>query len=332
MNPPKKILVVVDSSTRHTPALHRAVELARRSGASVHLLMPVFDARIEATAELVDAEVQKLAMQQFSDQRLHWLSSVTAELVAQGLRASCEVLWAPALHDAVLARVIETQPDLVVKDLERERLMRRWSVIRPADWKLARLCPAPLMLVQTGASLLPRRIAAAVELAGGGQGKNGLDDRLLQTALPLAMVAGAEINLLHVFPYRAADEGFNSKLDAVLESLRCKDAEAFDQFAARHSVPQDRRRLLEGDPALEIQMHVEDERVDLLVLGTVHRGAFERFLLGSNAETLLAHAVCDILLIKPEGFLADLGRHKDLDALQRRYGAVPAGAEAIHTS
>lgn len=320
MNLPKLILVVVDSTMRQTAATHRAVELARRARARLHLCMVAFDPRIDATAELVHPDVERLARERFLEVRLRWLAQWTAELAAQNLAATCEVMWARSEHEALLARVLEMSPDLVVKDLAHESFLRRWSVVRSADSRFARMCPAPLMLVQADAPVLPTRIAVAVDPAHPHARATELDERIVQIALPLALAANATLELVHVFPYSRSEEGMSAKLDELIEQMRREDATAFGKFADRYSVPEDRRVLLGGNPIQELLTRVEARGIGLIVLGSPYRGGLDRFMLGSTVEALIAQASCDLLLVRPDGFAAELARHQDLGALQARYG------------
>lgn len=319
MDMPRSILAAVDSGMRPSAATRRAIELSRRTGARLHLLMPVYDARIDATSERIDAEVARLASDQFIGTRLRWLADWTAELAAQNLRASCEVVWARASHEALLARVLEQAPDLVVKDLEHDSFLGRWPVIRTTIWRLLRTCPSPLMLVQPDAPLMPSRLAAAVDPSHPNARSSGLDDRVVKAALPLAMVANATLDLVHVFPFRREDSGTSAKLDEVVDEVRTEDRRIYNEFAERYSVPRDRRVLLGGSPAVEILNHAQAHSIDLLVLGSEYRGAWDRFLLGSTAESLISQAGCDLLLVRPEGFARQLAKHMDLDALRTRY-------------
>jgi universal stress protein E len=106
MHPLGHILVVVDPGMRPSAATRRAVELARRSGARLHLCMPAFDRRIEESAELVDPDVSALARENFIGQRRAWLTQWMAALADQGIRADGDVLWGPASHDAAMAKVL----------------------------------------------------------------------------------------------------------------------------------------------------------------------------------------------------------------------------------
>ena len=302
MSLPKSILCVVDPAMQQSAATRRAVELCRRSGAQLHLLMVAFDIRIDAVAELVDPEVSRLAQQRYIELRLQWLAQWCAGLVEQKLSASCEVVWARKVHEAVLAKIAERSPDLVVKDLRRENVLHRWTILSTPDSRLARLCPVPLMFVQPDSSLLHARVAAAVDPAHPQARDSGLDDEVVSAAMPMAMVAGAELELVHVVAHRKADDGLSNEIDRLLERARREDERAYTRFADRYGVALEQRRLLEGDVVAELLRHVVDSKVDLVVIGSQFRKGLDRLLLGSHAEALVSQAPCDVLLVRPKGF------------------------------
>jgi universal stress protein E len=308
---PRSILCVVDAAMQKTPAARRAVELCRRSGAQLHLLMVAFDLRIDATAELVDPEVSRLARERFIEQRLRWLGEWCSELAEQKLRVSSEVVWARKVHDAVLANVAERSPGLVVKDLHRRDVLKRWSVLSIDDSRLARVCPVPLMLVQADSRAGFARVGAAVDPGHAESRSTGLDDAVVRLAMPMAMLAGASLQLLHVVPHAAGREGLSIEIDELLERLREEDQDAFFGFADRYGVALEQRVLMTGDVVAELLRHVEGAQTDLLVIGSQFRKGLDRFLLGSHGESLVAQVPCDILLVRPEGFL-EAAAHADV--------------------
>ena len=56
--------------------------------------------------------------------------------------------------------------------------------------------------------------------------------------------------------------------------------------------------VAEGSPAGEILRIIEEQQIDLAVLGTRGRTAIKRFLLGSVSEHVLTHASCSVLVVK----------------------------------
>lgn len=315
----ERILVVVDRGMRTTPALRRGAELARRASAALQLCLFDHQPLIDATADIVHPDVMKLAKAQFLGERARWLAQEAGTLNDQGLRVDHEVRWAPLLHKALIDRVLQHRPDLVVKDLGQDHDAHQ--LFSPADWKTVRFCPAPLMLVRPQSAPLPRRILAAVDTSGDAEVRAPLNDAVVRAAQQLALFSEAAVHLVHAFPFRPPPPHSGDPragLDSTYESMRRADTERFRSYAARHQFADDRQHLLSGDPAPTIADFAERMGFDLLVAGSLYRTAFDRFFLGSTTEALLARARCDVLVVKPPQFLEELRRHMDLDALRKR--------------
>ena len=61
--------------------------------------------------------------------------------------------------------------------------------------------------------------------------------------------------------------------------------------------------LIEGEPDECISTLVEEQGIDLLVMGTVCRTGIAGFLIGNTAEEVLSQVNCSVLTLKPEGFV-----------------------------
>jgi nucleotide-binding universal stress UspA family protein len=63
-------------------------------------------------------------------------------------------------------------------------------------------------------------------------------------------------------------------------------------------------RMLSGltDPADQIVQFAEKEQADMIVLGTHGRTGLRRLLLGSNAEVIIRHAPCPVLVVKQNDY------------------------------
>lgn len=306
MSLPRLILVVVDPDLRQTAATDRAIDLALRSGARLHLLLPVFDPRIDATAELVDPGVERNARQALVARCHRWLAEWTEKLISQQMRVTCEVVWARLAHEAVVVAALAMAPDLVIKDLVHSPVLHGRTAISSSDWRLARRCPFALMLVQQRSTTGPCRVAVAVDPGRSQLNESGLDERVMQSALPLALLLDGSLELIHVFPSLQANREPAPALDDVVARLQRNDVEAFTRFAKRHRVPAERCTLLIGEPVHAILQHVEDRGIGLLVIGSQYWEGLDGLSLGSNAEALFAHAECDLLLVRPQGFAANV--------------------------
>lgn len=319
----ERLLVVADRGMHPSPALRRGAELARRAAAALHLCLFDHHALIDATADIVDPDVMRLAKAQFVSERAQWLNRQCDDLVAQGLRVGGEVRWAPAPCDALLDRVLEHDPDLVIQDVGSAGLVA-------SDWKALRFCPAPLMMVRAHSAPLPTRILVAVDTGGDAAQKAPLNDALMAMAAQLGLFCDAPVHVVHAFPYSApGPERMRGQLGAAYEDVRRADAAQFQAFITRHAVTTDRQHLLTGEPTAAIAEFARRGGFDLIVVGAGYRSAFDRFFLGSTAETLVARTHCDVLVVKRPAFLDELRHHLDLDALRQRQALLQLGAGGL---
>lgn len=325
MNSIDKVLAVVGSDMQATAGMQRAVRLARDAQAELHLLMCAYDGMLDNVLEVSNRRVQEMAKAHFLDERRAWLNARAVEIAADGVRVQCEVLWAPQSYEATLARVIALQPTLVVKDFAKRHAQDRTAAPSVADLRLARICPVPLMFVQPGAAAVPQRLLAAVDVTLDRDGAtHPLNDHIAACALRIATHVDAHLALAYVFPYArpSLSVGISADLRALYDDARHGASDAFSRFAREHSVPDSERHWIEGegDAVTALEKFIAREHVDLLVVGSSHHSTFERLLLGSVSEDLLRKCGCDVLLVKPPDFAANLPRHHDVAALLRRYG------------
>ena len=314
------ILIAVDPAAKSSPALQYGIELARLSGAQLHLISFDYDRLIDFTATLVAPEVMERARQQLLDERLRALTQQAVAIAAQGVRVECDAVWTPRLHEALLAKVIELHPSLVIKDATQESALQR-MVHTPADWKVLRYMPVPLLLVHPSSRHPPRRVLATVDTWWADvPSPHALNEKIVKTALEIALHTQADVHLAHAFPYKPLFRAPYRQLENAYADVRRTDARIFTEFADRHQVPVERRHWVEGDAAVTLVDLAKQLDTDLIVLGSAYHSTMDRLLLGSTAESLLNHAPCDVLLVKPDNFLEELRHHINLESVLRAEG------------
>ncbi|WP_029921591.1 universal stress protein [Nevskia soli] len=312
MNRYETILVIVPSKAEVTPALKRAVELARASGATLHLCVFEYDSSVALAAARVGADVAAHVRHDIMRDSVERLERLAVSLAGKESAIECDVVWSPDEAEAVLAKTLHINAQLVVKDAHHESALRR-AIFTPLDWRLIRLLPCELMLVGPGPHPKPKRVAAAIDVWGEPVDADGLNKRIINAALLLAEYLDARLDLVSVFPY------FPSYSHSTWPSSKAIYAEAndahykaFSSFAAAHSIPEDRRHRPAGQATSELAGFVKDNRIDVLVLGSIYRGGWDRLLLGSTAETVAQEVGADILLVKPANYLDVIKAHIDL--------------------
>lgn len=306
----RKILLVADPAMRRTPAFERAAALARRSGAALHILIAEYSEPV-ARIVRVDPAAMEQAREGLLQARRAWLAEEVAALRAQGLEAAAAAVWAHPAWEAVVQHAVELAPDLVVKDVGHEPLYRR-LLYTPADRQLLRLCPAPLLLVNSIAHAAPRRIIAAVDPLRGGVAEHGMNRRIVDTALALSIQCGAELHLVHAF------DGLNSAAlttpvgmqvlpNDVYEVLRQSYQDAFRALANSYGVPEAQQHFLDGPAAMAIADFASETGTDLVVIGSSRRAGLDRFVMGDTAEAVVDRIASSVLVVRPEGFAREIG-------------------------
>ncbi len=86
---------------------------------------------------------------------------------------------------------------------------------------------------------------------------------------------------------------------------RDQSQENLDELLAGDTLEGLRHRihLLEGEPRVRIPELAQQERIDLIVMGTVCRTGIPGFLIGNTAESVLQQVNASVLTVKPEGFV-----------------------------
>ncbi len=122
-------------------------------------------------------------------------------------------------------------------------------------------------------------------------------DAALELATSLARDTGATLLIAHVEEPPVAYGGgemYYGMPEPATEDLRRMLHEVVPKDA---KVPYE-HRLITGDPASAITRLAEEEKVDMIILGTHGRTGLARLLMGSVAEAIVRRASCPVLTYK----------------------------------
>jgi universal stress protein E len=142
-----RILAVIDPTVDAHAGATKAARLARLSGAALELFISDFDPSLASQPFLDEAALRRLREEVITE-RLEQLEARAEELRETGLEVTTHVHWDNPLHEGILRRVAEAEPDLVFKDTHYHSALRR-ALFSNTDWNLIRLCPVPLLLSRT---------------------------------------------------------------------------------------------------------------------------------------------------------------------------------------
>ncbi|CAH0217908.1 MULTISPECIES: universal stress protein [unclassified Pseudomonas] len=291
----QRLLLIINPLLRQSPALNHAAAVAKASGASLHIaaLIPSLD-----ILSLLEEGDRKVARASYLQEHRDWLKEQAEKMQGRGIEVTTEVAWADNMRQDILDHVTEMHPDLLIKQVQHEPVLKR-AFFTPLDWRLLRHCPVPVYLVGAESHALPQKVVAAVDVVDTEPSNSELNDRIILQASTLALQCNAELHLLYACDIPAAflaDLGGGLTLSELTRELR-KDLEtSFLKLAARFGVPPECRHFITGHPVSALSEFAHEHQIDVIVMGRTQYGSLEK-LLGSTTEHILYQVPCSILAV-----------------------------------
>lgn len=125
---------------------------------------------------------------------------------------------------------------------------------------------------------------------------------IIEKGQDLAKSNDAELFLIHVneplaIAYAADGISWSDQVVSLEASLRKEAQTKMSEVASKLGVKADNCVIREGKPSSEIHRVVEDNDIDLIVMGT-HGQSGLQLLLGSTANSVLHGVTCDVLAVR----------------------------------
>ena len=175
---------------------------------------------------------------------------------------------------------------------------------------LMRKCPCPVLTIGTKENKPIKRIVAAIDVYAPSEEGLALNNKILKWAANLAVSEKAELHVIHTWklPSEAYLKGWghNSEVDRLEMIIKeqLDRQKLFDKIIKSRFFGENFpiTKLIEGIAQEEIPKYVEEQDIDLIVMGTVCRTGIAGLFIGNTAESILSEVSCSVLTLKPEGF------------------------------
>jgi universal stress protein E len=280
------ILVVIDPADETRHVLAKAMVLARHFGARLELFLCDSE-NAYALSHAYDPTGVAAARRVCLSSGHRYLDAVRRSL-AEDVQISAHVACESPLYEAIVHRVLETQPDLVLKSAAGHHPEERFT-LDANDWQLARTCPAPLMLTRGQHWRASPRFAAAVDVTQ--TDETSLARSILQTAGFLALGCRGEFDVV----FSSASEGGPGAHEARVASL--------GELVREFRIGSERTNVLQGPAEETLPAFAAQRNYDVLVMGALtHRRGGPAALLGTLTSKLVDALDCDFVLVKPEPY------------------------------
>jgi len=283
------------------PALARAVFLAREMNATLDLfvsdhasfLPPPLGGKGNSAGASSGADFRATQAR---------MQAIAESLVRQEqLTVAADVLWCRHPVEAIMHRVCETRPDIVVKTTRHDSALKR-TLFKYSDWHLIRTCPSPLMLVKGQDHWETRRIIACVDPAHVHSHAETLDDVIIENAQMLAYRLRGELHIFHsieilteaAFRVLHPDSSYADYGRTAAEEHQ----NLVEDLIRRFGIGCQRVHYAVGNPADTLPEFARALQASLVVMGAVSKGTLELLFIGNTAERVLDDLSCDVLVVK----------------------------------
>lgn len=280
----RRILVIIEPAAETDEvanrALPRACLIARATGATLHLL--VCDKKTDHSELLTD---------------------LRHVLEAKDIKVTTEQDWHETTHQTVVKVQQAQRADLVIKQHFPDSTLKR-ALLTPADWKLLRYCPCPLLMVKTDRPWKDGAVLAAVDVGNPDGEHTALHYSIVRHGSDIADLAGGELHVIAAHPspmLSAADPVY--QLSTTIEG---KYREQCRKFQREFAIDDAHLHIAEGPADVLIPFTAHHLQAAVTVIGTVGRTGISGALIGNTAEVVLDSLESDVLVLKSEEIIKHL--------------------------
>jgi len=231
------------------------------------------------------------------------LGQLVAKARQQGVSAESRVLLGKSWL-RLIQEVLQNKHDLVIVGTRHEGLVDR-VLIGSTAIKLLRKCPCPVLITKPSDGQPMSSALVAHDLRQVGR-------HALNLGVALARSFNLQLTILHGIeqlpvgdptgfglPAGDSEQLHHEARERILMDLELADV---DQGTLEPLSPPVQIKTVNGSPERPILDLIQQNSIDLLIMGTVGRSGIRGMLTGNTAERLLSRLQCSLLAIKPEGF------------------------------
>jgi universal stress protein E len=301
------ILFVSHGTAVETEALKQAVSIARNNKAALKALIVC----PEVPDELKEykAKFEASLVEQVRESLRAAFAALKMSEADFPVSIEIESGETPAIR--VIRHVLKSAHDLVVKAAVP---MEGGKGFKAMDMELLRKCPCPVWLCRP----IERhrneiRVAVAIDPESLAPEGHDLSLRLLELSRSLADTCNGELNIISCWDYELEEylrhnvwvKIKEAELTRTVMDAQAKHGAALESIIRESGIGGKTQVYhIRGRPDEMIPKHLVDEKIDILVMGTVARTGIQSFVIGNTAENVLQKVTCSLLALKPNGFVS----------------------------
>jgi len=311
----KKALVVLspDLIKPDKPAesalIRRAISLAKRTGCELDLLHICYDSVLDSSI-LTSGQDRQRERERLAEADATLLAELAARISARGVDVRHEVRWDHPRIDAILRKVADSKPDIVLKQAKEHSYVL--GMATNTDWELARRSPAHVWLVSDAIDDIEHIVAAVGNRFGDpADVTTAADYDLLRTAGEIGHSFEADIYPVNAYQVPTTS-AFVTDIAGPMDVSAKVQEQSRKQTVRQHSgmvkalakyfrISADNVYVREGNASKVIPEVAEAVNADLVAMGATNIGRLERLFSSVTVEPVMAETDCDVLIIRDGG-------------------------------
>ncbi|MFT2090867.1 universal stress protein UspE [Paraglaciecola sp. 2405UD69-4] len=304
----ENILAVIEPDSEHQKSLNRAIEIARMNNANITAFLCIYDFSYEMTTMLSMDERENMR-QAVMDDRSDWLRNLVAKTIRQEhIKVTVRIVWHNRPYESIVREVLEFGHDLIVKGTQQHDTLES-VIFTPTDWHIMRKAPVPVLLVKEHDWPKGGKIIAAINTGADDDAHVSLNEQVTQQANNFAKLLDSEVHLVNAYPSTPVNILLNiPDFDPLShqETVKVHHETSILEHGKAYQIAEERCHIAMGQPEDVIPEYATKLDAELVVLGTVGRQGISAALIGNTAEHVIDKLNCDVLAIKPDGFVSPI--------------------------
>jgi universal stress protein E len=303
------ILVVADINNEQQPALARAMQLGSKSKSpcKITFFLSIYDFSYEMTS-MLSADERDAMRAGVVLQREQWMKEIATPYHQQDIELDIKVVWHNRPYEAIINEVFSNSHEIVIKATRKHAIIES-VIFTPTDWHLLRKCPCPVLLVKEHDWPENGKIVASVHVASENDVHMQLNQSMVDQALDLAERLSAQPYLVNSYPVTPPNITVElPEFDPSLytDTVRGHHLKMMKALRQQYSISEEFTVVEQGLPEDVIPKVAEELKAGLVILGTTGRTGLSAVFIGNTAENVIDKINCDVLALKPEGYISPL--------------------------
>ncbi len=301
----KNILYATSLLDDETEGLKQSLSLTRNNQASLNILTlyPTLPSAMRAQKNSYETFLKEQT--QNSLQLAQEAVPFESEDIPMEIRSSDIPLGIDLIRET-----IKKDYDLLIKEAEPKES----GGFRALDMTLLRKAPCAVWLARPIAhSRKEIRVCVAVNPLDESRDGRELSIRLLQTARSVADDCSGVLEIVSFWEYAfesyMSHNRWASIADAeMIETLQGVQSEHLKELhkLIKESKIEGKTKIhhLRGEASKQMAKFTQEQKIDIVVMGTLSRSGISGFFIGNTAENIFEELTCSLLALKPHGFVS----------------------------